>query len=138
MAHSIVYVRQDMTYLPKQHVCPACKTELNKVQVSKVLRSGSEEDKNMPKMFSTTQIGSRGFKVRRYHYVGNTKYIWTELECPNCSRHFTVEQMKQIEASPEEQWGGLIASFDEAAAQANDSTPETEAAKQTKKAPKRP
>jgi hypothetical protein len=105
MAHGVQYVNQDIGYMSKKHYCPDCKCELKKVNVSKIINSGSEEAKNMPKMFSKTRIGIRGIQFRSYRYVGDIEYIWKEFDCENCKRHFTVEEMKEIEgiSSPEVQ-----------------------------------
>lgn len=97
MAHSVIFINNDSAYLARKHLCPNCQMELNKIKVSKIVNSRSEEAKNMPKMHSQTMIGSRGIKFRSYNYVGNVKYVWKELECPNCHLHFTVDQMKEIE-----------------------------------------
>lgn len=97
MVHGVRYIGKDAIYLSKKHYCPDCKTELKKVNVSKVLNSNSEEAKNMPKILSRTIIGSRGIKFRNYNYLGNIKYVWKEFMCKNCHRHFTVEEMKEIE-----------------------------------------
>ena len=97
MAKNIVYLNKDATYMSKKHFCPNCKAQLSSVKVSKVLNDDSEEAQNMPKMFSKTLIGSRGISFRSYKYVGDTKYVWKEFECPNCQSHFTVEEMKKAE-----------------------------------------
>ena len=97
MANGIRYINNDILYMSKQHFCPDCKCELKKVKVSKIVNSNSAEANDMPKMFSKTRIGARGVKFRSYNYVGDTKYVWKEFECENCHRHFTVEEMKEIE-----------------------------------------
>ena len=51
----------------------------------------------MPKMFSRTIVGSKGFKFRNYNYAGDITYIWKEFECNTCHRHFTIKEMKEIE-----------------------------------------
>ncbi len=97
MAHGIQYINKDAAYMAKKHFCPDCKTELKKVKVSKVINSSSEEAKEMPKMFSRTIVGSRGIKFRKFNYMGDIKYVWKEFECDSCHRHFTVEEMKELE-----------------------------------------
>ena len=97
MANTIQYINKDSAYIAKKHYCPVCNSELKKVNVSKVINSGSEEAKDMPKMFSSTVIGSRGVKFRSYKAVGDVKFVWKEFDCESCNRHFTVEEMKEIE-----------------------------------------
>lgn len=113
MIHGVRYVRQDVSYISKEHSCPICNTSLTVVKVSKVINSNSEEAKNIPPIIPKTVIGNRGLKFRNYTAVGNIKWIWKEFACPNCCQRFTVEQMKQIEASPKEGWEEIVASFDE-------------------------
>ena len=97
MVHGVQYINLDATYMAKKHYCPDCKCELKKIKVSKIVNSGSEEAKDMPKMFSKIRIGSRGVQFRSYYFVGDIKYVWKEFECDCCHRHFTVEEMKEIE-----------------------------------------
>lgn len=112
MIHGIRYVRQDVSYISKKHYCPICGTLLNVVKVSKVINSNSEEAKDLPPILPETVIG-RGVKFRKYNAIGNIKWIWKQFECPDCKHRFTVEQMKQIESSPKEDWTNLVSSFDE-------------------------
>lgn len=112
MPHAVQYINNDPIYMAKKHYCPDCKCELQKVKVSKVVNSSSDEAKDIPKLFSKTVVGSRGVKFRRYNYIGDVKYVYKEFECEKCGRHFTVDEMKKIEGvddvppeelSPEEQ-----------------------------------
>ena len=112
MIHGIRYVRQDVSYISKNHYCPICNTLLNAVKVSKVINSNSEEAKDLPPILPKTVIGC-GVKFRNYNAVGNIKWIWKQFECPNCKHNFTVDQIKQIESSPKEKWIELLSSFDE-------------------------
>ncbi|MBQ1982602.1 MAG: hypothetical protein II229_05210, partial [Clostridia bacterium] len=32
--------------------------------------------------------------------VGDIKFTWDEFECPNCKKHLTVNEMKEIEGIP--------------------------------------
>lgn len=108
MSGIIQYINKDSIYLAKKHYCPDCKCEVKKVKVSNVANDASEEDKDLPKMFSKTLIGSKGIKFRTYNYIGDTTYVWKEFECEKCRRHFTVEEIEGIadsqpqERSPEE------------------------------------
>ena len=94
MVHGVRYVRQDITYIKKEHKCPVCNTTLNVIKVSKVINSNSEEAKNVTPIVPKMVIGTRGVKFRSYNAVGNIKWIWKEFECPNCQHRFTVDQMK--------------------------------------------
>ena len=128
MIHGIRYVRQDISYISKKHYCPICNTLLDVVKVSKVINSNSEETKELPPILPKTVIG-RGVKFRNYNAVGNIKWIWKQFECPNCKHHFTVDQMKQIESSPKENWEELISSFDEPAPYSNNENLENKKSK---------
>lgn len=97
MAKADRYISGDIVYLSKKHYCPECGAELKTVKVSKEIDPDSNEAKEMPKMFSKTIVGSRGVKFRRYNYAGDTTYVWKEFECEKCSRHLTVDEMKEIE-----------------------------------------
>ncbi len=119
MIHGIRYVRQDISYISKKHYCPICDTLLDVVKVSKVINSHSEEAKELPPILPQTVIG-RGVKFRNYNAVGNIKWIWKQFECPHCKHRFTVDQLKQFESSPKEQWKELVSSFDEPPLYAND------------------
>ena len=39
--------------------------------------------------------------VRGTYAVGDIKFTWDEFECPNCKRHVTVNEMKEIEGIEE-------------------------------------
>ena len=112
MIHGIRYVRQDISYISKKHYCPICNTLLDVVKVSKVINSNLEEAKELPPILPKTVIG-RGVKFRNYNAVGNIKWIWKQFECSNCKQRFTVDQMKQIESSPKENWVELVSFIDE-------------------------
>lgn len=128
MIHGIRYVRQDVIYISKKHYCPICNTLLNVVKVSKVINSNSEEAKDLPPILPKTVIG-RGVKFRNYTAVGNIKWIWKQFECPNCKHRFTVDQMKQIESSPKEQWIELVSSFNEPLMNSNEENFENQKSK---------
>ncbi|MBQ7044866.1 MAG: hypothetical protein IJN65_00050 [Clostridia bacterium] len=79
----------DVLYFRKDHFCPDCKTKLEKVAVSKVVNSRSAEAKDFD--------FSAGYGK---YMVGDIQFTWNEFECPNCKKHLTVNQMKQIEGIP--------------------------------------
>ena len=89
MPHGYKREYNDILYFKKDHFCPDCNTKLEKVSVSKVVNSRSPEAKN----FDFT-IG-RGTRL-----LGDIKFTWDELECPNCKKHLTVNEMKEIEGIP--------------------------------------
>ena len=94
---AIHYFNHDVGYLRQKHDCPVCSTRLKKVKVSRDVDMNSPEAANFP-------------PNRSRIITKTTKYVWKELECPGCRRHFTVEQMKQIEATSKERLADLLAS----------------------------
>lgn len=138
MIHGARYVRQDVSYLSKKHSCPVCfDTPLNIIKVSKVINSSSGAAKEIPPIVPQNVIGTRGVRFRRYTAVGNIKWIWKEFECPSCCRRFTVEQMKQIDATPKERWEEMVASFDDPPAQTSEKKLERELANNTQNSSKK-
>ena len=89
MPHGYKREYNDVLYFKKDHFCPDCKTRLEKVPVSKVVNSRSPEAKDFD--FS---IGSDTYAV------GDIQFTWDEFECPNCKKHLTVNEMKEIEGIP--------------------------------------
>ena len=89
MPHGYKREYNDVLYFKKDHFCPDCKTKLEKVPVSKVVNSRSPEAKDFA--FS---IGGDTYAV------GDIQFIWDEFECPNCKKHLTVNEMKEIEGVP--------------------------------------
>lgn len=85
------YIRKynDVFYFRKDHFCPDCKTKPETVSVSKVVNSGSPEAKD----FDFRMPGGR-------FMVGDIRFTWDEFECPNCKKHLTVNEMKEIEGIP--------------------------------------
>ena len=138
MIHGVRYVRQDINYISQRHICPICNTSLGVIKVSKVINSNSEEVKKIPPIIPRTVIGTRGLKFRNYTAVGNIKWNWKEFECPSCSHRFTVDQMKQIEASPKECWEEMVASFDKLPEQTDEEIFGLESTQNTKKDRKKP
>ena len=78
----------DVLYFRKDHFCPDCGTKLEKVAVSKVVNSRSPEAKEFD------------FRLGDTFMVGDVRFTWDEFECPNCKRHLTVNEMKEIEGIP--------------------------------------
>ncbi len=85
MLNGIKYFNDDVIYMIKKHYCPDCKTLLQKVKVSRIVNSKSPEAKNFD--FSNVDTW----------FIGNVKFVWKEFECPECKRHITVKEMKEIE-----------------------------------------
>lgn len=73
MIHGVRYIRQDVSYISKKHICPICGTSLSVIKVSKVINSNSEEAKEIPPIVPGTVIGNRGLKFRNYTAVGNRR-----------------------------------------------------------------
>lgn len=69
----------------KKHYCPSCNEILHKIKMSKIVNRRSEEAKNFD------------FSTMDGYMVGNVKFIWNELQCPNCKRTVSIDKMKQIE-----------------------------------------
>ena len=102
MPHGYKREYNDILYFKKDHFCPDCKTKLEKVPVSKVVNSRSPESKD----FDFSMAGSHSF------LIGDVQFTWDELECPNCHRHLTVNEMKEIEGIPlpkkPDKWGKIL------------------------------
>lgn len=92
MLHGKEYINEDVIYMCKSHFCPDCKTKLKKVKVSKVINTASPNNEDMKELATRLHV-----KNIQTEYVGNVKYVWKEFECPNCKRHITVSEMKEIE-----------------------------------------
>ena len=70
----------------KKHKCPECGSILETVDVSKVVDPKSPDKDSVDfKMDYNT------------YFVGPTKFISKEFECPNCGKHLTVKEMKEHE-----------------------------------------
>lgn len=89
MPHGYKREYNDVFYFRKDHFCPNCKTKLEKVPVSKVVNSRSPEAKD----FDFSMCGGN-------FAVGDIQFTWDEFECPNCKKHLTVSEMKEIEGIP--------------------------------------
>ena len=84
----IHYFNHDVFYLWKKHYCPQCKKQLKTIKVSRVVDTNSPEAKQFPS--------------RKYYgipiAVKKVKYVWKEFQCLNCAKHFTIQDIKNIEA----------------------------------------
>ena len=92
MLHGVEYINEDVFYMSKSHFCPDCKTKLKKVKASKVINTVSQNSEDIKELATRLHI-----KNIQTEYVGNVKYVWKEFECPDCKRHITVSEMKEIE-----------------------------------------
>ena len=79
-------IRNDIRYFRKVHFCPDCGSQLNKAEVSRVVNAGSPEARD----FDFTM--SPGIAM-----VGDVQFTWDEFECPECHRHFSVNEIKKSE-----------------------------------------
>lgn len=93
MIHGVKYFNDDVKYLKEEHFCPDCKTKLETVKVSKVVNGKSPEVKEFD--FGLGSVPNKTW------LVGNIKFVWKEFECPNCKKHITVKEMKDIEGIDE-------------------------------------
>ena len=89
MPHGYKREYNDVLYFRKDHFCPDCGTKLEKVAVTRVINSRSPEAED----YDLSMAGG-GFML------GDIQLTRDELECPNCQRHLTVNEMKQIEGIP--------------------------------------
>lgn len=84
------YFNKDVAYVSfKKHDCPCCHHLLKTVKVSRVVNSRSPEAKDF------------NFRMGRSYMVGDVKFVWKEFECPECKKHFTVEELKRLEGIEE-------------------------------------
>ena len=82
-------IRNDIRYFRKAHFCPDCGSQLNKAEVSRVVNAGSPEARD----FDFTM--SPGIAM-----VGDVQFTWDEFECPECHRHFSVNEIKKKRGDP--------------------------------------
>lgn len=71
----------------KKHFCPSCGEKLQKIKISKIVNSQSEEAKN----YDFSSSGGDGYMI------GNVKFIWTEFYCAKCDKSFSVNSIYQTE-----------------------------------------
>lgn len=69
----------------KKHFCPICNGQLERVKVSKVVNSKSDEAKE----FDFSSPGGDGYMI------GNVKFIWTEFRCQKCERNYSIKETKE-------------------------------------------
>ena len=69
----------------KKHYCPICGELLHKTTVSRIVNSNSPEAADFD------------FLTFDSYMIGNVKFIWTEFQCSNCKKNYTIEEMKRIE-----------------------------------------
>ncbi len=88
MPHGYKREYNDILYFKKDHFCPDCGTKLEKVAVSRVVNAKSPEAKDFD------------FSMGNTYLVGDVQFTWDEFACPNCEKHLTVNEMKEIEGVP--------------------------------------
>ena len=71
----------------RKHFCPLCSEELQKVKISKIVHSQSEEAKD----YDCPSHGGDG------SMIGNVKFIWTELSCSKCKKSYSINDIYQAE-----------------------------------------
>ena len=71
----------------KRHYCPVCKSKMEKMKVSKIVNSKSDEAKK----FDFSVAGGDGFMS------GNVKFIWTVFHCPQCDINHSIDEIYTIE-----------------------------------------
>ena len=69
-----------------KHFCPVCGEDLQKIKISKIVNSQSEEAKDYD--FSSAGNG---------YMIGNVKFIWTEFACAHCNRNYSVNEIYDYE-----------------------------------------
>ena len=85
------YFNKDVVYVSlTKHFCSICGEKLRTVKVSKVVNFNSPEAEKYDFSFGG---------ARKYDMIvdGDVKFIWKEFECPNCKKHFTIDEMKILE-----------------------------------------
>lgn len=66
-----------------KHFCPACGEKLQRVKISKIVNSKSEEAKDYD--FSSFDGDT--------YMIGNVKFIWTEFSCSKCRKNFSINDI---------------------------------------------
>ena len=89
-ASNVHWVIRSPVYLyKKKHLCPECGQTLNVVKQSEIMSYEKAEAKGIN--LQTTGVKSAG---------GKTKVIWSEFQCPQCKRSFSVDEVKRTEGIP--------------------------------------
>lgn len=83
--HGIKREWSSPVFCMKKHDCPICGRLLEKIKVSKVVHSNSEEAKDYD------------FSNGDTYMVGNIKFIWTEFRCNYCDKSYKTEKLKDLE-----------------------------------------
>lgn len=79
------YLNPDIVYISwTKHYCPNCKNKLKTVKVSKIVNRNSPEAKDYD--FSSDIV-----------LTGDVEFIWKEFECPQCHKHYSVNELKKTE-----------------------------------------
>ncbi len=71
----------------RKHLCPVCGKKLQKIKISKIVNSQSEEAKD----YDFSSPGGDGYMI------GNVKFIWTEFYCGKCDKNFSINGIYQTE-----------------------------------------
>ena len=69
----------------REHYCPNCNELLDKIKVSQIVNSKSEEAKEFD------------FSSGETYMKGNVKFIWTEFKCDSCNSQYTIKEIKGYE-----------------------------------------
>ena len=69
------------------HFCPVCGEKLQKIKISKIVNSQSDEAKD----YDFSPSGGDGY------IIGNVKFIWTEFYCGKCEKNFSVTSIYQTQ-----------------------------------------
>lgn len=86
MIHGISYQYNcSWFYLRKKHLCPNCKTILEKQKREIVVNSESEEAKNYD------------FSCVDTYLWGNIKFVTFYFKCPSCKKDYEISELKKIE-----------------------------------------
>lgn len=84
------YFNKDVVYISfKKHSCPNCCSRLKTVKVSKIVNFYSPEAKEYDFLFGS---GRHAVIIN-----DDVEFVWKEFECPNCKKHFTVDELKKVE-----------------------------------------
>ena len=87
----IKYKNRDVVYISfKKHFCPECSARLKTVKVSKIVNSNSPEAADFDFSSSNQMV-----------FKGDVKFVWKEFECPECKRHYTVNDIRRSEGLQE-------------------------------------
>ena len=70
-----------------KHFCPVCGEKLQKIKISKIVNSQSEEAKD----YDFSSPGGDGYMI------GNVKFIWTEFYCGKCDKNVPINSICQTE-----------------------------------------